>query len=213
MLIAHRGNDNHHYKENSEEGIIYSLSKPYIDGIECDLRLTSDNEIVLSHNTLIDFKSDGSGFIHDLTLDELLKYDFKDGKIPILKKLLNKIKTNKILLLEIKEERQDVEERWLKSLKEILDKYRELNIYLCSFNYNLISKIKETFKVPTGIIVGYKMNKDKDVKKFDFIMYQYKSFVYTHKKTFIWTINNKEVFNKYRLKVDYIITDKAYLFE
>lgn len=212
MLIAHRGNDNHHYKENSEEGIIYCLSKSYIDGIECDLRLTKDNEIVLSHNTLIDFKSDGSGFIHDLTIDELLKYDFKNGKIPVLKKLLNKIKTNKILLLEIKEERQDAEERWLKSLKEILDNYPKLNIYLCSFNYNLISKIKETFDVPTGLIIGYKMNKEKDIKRFDFIMYQYKSFVYTHKTTFIWTINNKEVFNKYRLKVDYIITDKAYLF-
>lgn len=212
MLIAHRGNDNHNYKENSEEGIIYCLSKSYIDGIECDLRLTKDNEIVLSHNTLIDFKSDGSGFIHDLTLGELLNYDFKNGKIPVLKNLLNKIDTNKILLLEIKEERQNVEESWIKALKEILDNYQKLNIYLCSFNYNLISKLKETLKVPIGIIVGYKMNKEKDIKPFDFIMYQYKSFVYTHKKTFLWTINSKEVFNKYKLKVDYIITDKAYLF-
>jgi len=47
MLIAHRGNDNHNYRENSEEAIIYSLSRTYIDGIECDLRLTKDNEIVL----------------------------------------------------------------------------------------------------------------------------------------------------------------------
>ena len=85
-------------------------------------------------------------------------------------------------------------------------------MYLCSFNYNLIAKLKETFKVPIGLIVGYKMNKNKDSLPFDFIMYQYKSFKYTHKLTFIWTINTKEVFNRYKDKAKYIITDKAYEF-
>ena len=212
MLIAHRGNDNHNYKENSEEGIIFSLSKSYIDGIECDIRLTKDNEIVLSHNTLIDFKSNGSGFIHDLTLDELLSYKFNNGEIPVLKKLLSKIQTDKILLLEIKEEREKMEEKWIKSLEDILKKYPYLNIYLCSFNYKLISKIKETIKVPIGIIIGYKMNKEKDIKPFDFVMYQYKSFIYSHKETFIWTVNTKDIFNKYKNKAKYIITDKAYEF-
>lgn len=142
MLIAHRGNDNHKYRENSEEAILFSLEKNYIDGIECDLRLTKDNEIVLFHNALVDFKSNGSGFVHNLTLNELLSYNFENDKITVLKELLFKIKTNKIILLEIKEQKIDADEYWIKALKLIFENYPNLKIYLCSFNYNLILKIK-----------------------------------------------------------------------
>jgi len=44
------------------------------------------------------------------------------------------------------------------------------------------------------------------------VMYQYKSFKYTQKKTMVWTINNKEKIDQYKKMVDYIITDKAYEF-
>ena len=56
MLIAHRGNDNHKYLENTKEAVIYCLNKEYIDGIEIDIRVTKDKEFVLSHNMLIDKK-------------------------------------------------------------------------------------------------------------------------------------------------------------
>lgn len=54
------------------------------------------------------------------------------------------------------------------------------------------------------------MNKNKNIDSFDFVMYQYKSFKYSHKTTMVWTINNKEQLNKYKNKAKYIITDKAY---
>lgn len=212
MFIAHRGNDNHGYPENSEKAILYSLSQSYIDGIECDIRLTKDNEIVLSHDTLIDFKSNGSGFIHNLTLNALLSYSFEGEKITVLKQLLEHIKTDKILLLEIKEERMDKVEEWIKALKPILLKYSYLNIYLCSFNYDMLIQIKSSIDIPIGIIVGYIMNQDKDITSFDFVMYQYKSFKYNHKLTMVWTINDKEKMEKYKKRADYIITDKAYQF-
>lgn len=212
MFIAHRGNDNHKYRENSENALLYSLSQTYIDGVECDIRLTKDNEIVLLHNILIDFKSDGTGFVHNLTLNELLSYSFENEKVTILKDMLSKIDSKKILLLEIKEERSDSLEKWIEALKPILSKYSYLNIYLCSFNYDLLIRLKEYFDAPVGIIVGYVMNQNKDISLFDFVMYHYMSFKYINKVTMMWTINNKEKFKKYKTKVDYIITDKAYQF-
>lgn len=212
MFIAHRGNDNHKYRENSENALLYSLSQTYIDGVECDIRLTKDNEIVLLHNMLIDFKSDGNGFVHNLTLNELLSYLFENERVTVLKDLLSKIDSKKILLLEIKEERSDSLEKWIEALKPILLKHSYLNIYLCSFNYDLLIRLKEYFDVPIGIIVGYVMNQSKDISLFDFVMYHYRSFKYIHKVTMVWTINDKEKFKKYNEKTDYIITDKAYQF-
>lgn len=212
MFIAHRGNDNHKYRENSEKALLYSLSQIYIDGVECDIRLTKDNEIVLLHDTLIDFKSNGTGFVHNLTLKELLSYSFNNEKVTVLKDLLSKINSKKILLLEIKEERGDTLEQWIKALTLILPKYSNLNIYLCSFNYDLLIELKKYFNVPIGIIVGYVMNQSKDIGLFDFVMYHYRSFKYTNKVIMLWTVNDKEKFKKYKLKADYIITDKAYQF-
>ena len=210
MFIAHRGNDNHKYRENSEKAILYSLRQDYISGIECDIRLTKDKEIVLSHNTLIDLESSGSGFIHNFTLKELLSYSFKNEKITVLKNILSKIETNKILLLEIKEERSGREDEWREALEPIITKYIDLNIYLCSFNYDLLIRLKKYFKVPIGLIVGYMINKNKDITPFDCVMYQYNSFKYVHKLTMVWTINNYDKSEKYKKRASYIITDKAY---
>lgn len=212
MFIAHRGNDDHKYLENSERAILNCLFKQYLDGIECDIRLTKDNNIVLFHNMIIDFKSDGKGFIHDLTLEELLCYNFSKEKITVLREMLSKIHSKKILLLEIKEERTNMVDNWIYSLEPILKTYNYLNIYLCSFNYDLLKKIKEKINIPIGLIIGYKMNKDKDTSSFDFLMYQYRSFKYNHKMTMLWTINDKDKIKTFKNKVDYIITDTAYKF-
>ena len=46
------------------------------DGIELDVHLTVDGEIVVCHNETIDATSNGTGEIHDMTLAELKQYDF-----------------------------------------------------------------------------------------------------------------------------------------
>ena len=44
MIISHRGNGNHNFKENSKEAIIFSLNDKNVDGIE--IALVSDKEII-----------------------------------------------------------------------------------------------------------------------------------------------------------------------
>lgn len=210
MFIAHRGNDDHPYKENSKDGIIYCLRKDYIDGIECDIRLTKDNQLVLFHNMMIYSINNGYEMVHNLTLNELLLDNFSNETITILSDLLDDIDSNKILLLEIKEERKDTLKFWIDAIDKIVNKYYYLNIYLCSFNYELIKNLKDKFNIPIGLIIGYKMNKNKDTSKFDFLMYQYKNIKYSHKPIMVWTVNERKKAMELKDRVKYIITDKAY---
>lgn len=46
------------------------------DGLECDVRLTADGHLVCIHDRTIDRTSDGSGFVSEMTIDELAQYDF-----------------------------------------------------------------------------------------------------------------------------------------
>ena len=210
MFIAHRGNDDHPYKENSKDGIIYCLQKDYIYGIECDIRLTKDNEIVLFHNMMINSTNNSYEFIHNLTLSELSMYNFPEETITILSDLLDEIISDKIILLEIKEERRNKLESWIEAINKIVNKYHYLNIYLCSFNYELIKNLKNKLNIPIGLIIGYKMNKNKDTSKFDFLMYQYKNIKYSHKLIMAWTVNERKKAMELENRVKYIITDKAY---
>ena len=206
MLIVHRGCNNHKYLENSIKGILDSLNTSYIYGIECDLRLSKDNNIILNHNSYIKCNNDIK-FIKDMDIDYII-----ENNIPLLTNLLNNVTSNKILLLEIKEEGNNFN-RWIKVLNDILIKYSALNIYLCSFNYNLLLELKKYFKNKIGLIVGYTINKNKDINNFDFVMYHYTCFKYTLNEVMVWTINDVKKYNEFKNKVKYIITDKAYLFK
>ncbi len=58
------------------------------DGIELDVQLTRDGEIVICHDERIDRTSDGSGWIKDYTLAEIKKFSFSKthpeyGVVPI----------------------------------------------------------------------------------------------------------------------------------
>ena len=56
MFIAHRGNNGGEYKENSVSAFINCFNTSYIDGIEMDVRLTSDGVLVVSHSDLFNGK-------------------------------------------------------------------------------------------------------------------------------------------------------------
>ena len=46
------------------------------DGIELDIQLTKDDEIVVCHDEKIDRTSDGKGWLKDYTLEELRTFNF-----------------------------------------------------------------------------------------------------------------------------------------
>ena len=68
-FISHRGNDDD-LAENSKKAILNSLSKPYIDGVEFDIRITKDNKFVINHNATINLNSNKIGTIKNMTLKQ-----------------------------------------------------------------------------------------------------------------------------------------------
>ena len=197
-IISHRGNDNNEKKENIIDALISSLNKDYIDGIEFDIRKTKDNKFVISHSPFYNL--------------ELIKNKKrKELKLDNLNKLLKQINNKKIILIEIKEE-TDNYKKLIYYLNKILKKYKYLNIYICSFNYDLIKEIKQNYNYKCGLIISNILNRNKDYKIFDFISVKYNmENKYKDKELMLWTINNKDNIKKYKNKNLYIITDKPYL--
>ncbi|MDD2435146.1 MAG: glycerophosphodiester phosphodiesterase [Bacilli bacterium] len=210
-LISHRGNNNHHYLENTKDAIINSLSKHYIDGVEIDVRITKDSEIVVFHDSFVDLISDGMGEIKDLTLVELKKLTLgKKERIATLDEILGAIKTNKKIIIEIKEGtnkyKKLVDEVYL-----IIKKYPYLNIEICSFNYKLVKYFKRKYKkVRVGLIIGVRANRLRIYNHFDFNSIYKAHMSYAKRNDYLWTINDIDELENINDDVA-IITDKAYL--
>lgn len=210
-FIAHRGNDDG-FLENTKEAILNALSKPYIDGVEFDIRITKDNHFIIHHNaTILDSKK--SGLIKNMTLRQLKKVEFekrkKKYKLATLKEVLKEINNQKIIIIEIKEE-IDYSLYQKKKLIRLLNNYSNLNIYLVSFNYKLISSIQKIYE-NSGLLIGKVLNRNKDITKFPFLLMPldfYKKYEGVQ-EIFIWTINEARQLKDIKEK-DYIITDKAY---
>ena len=49
------------------------------DGVELDIQMTADGEIVVIHDEMVDRTSDGKGWVKDYTLEDLRKLDVSYG--------------------------------------------------------------------------------------------------------------------------------------
>lgn len=188
-IIAHRGNDNSH-RENSFESIINSLNQSFVDGVEFDIRKTKDNKFIINHDPFY-----RQFFIKDTNCNVLRKLGLNT-----LEEILDNVTNKKILLIEVKIEK-DIKTT-SKYLFDILKKYN-LNIYICSFNYEFISYFHKKYKIKSGLIIGSKVNVNYLNNSLDFnsISYKYKGNI-PNKETFIWTVNNVD-----DIKGENIITD------
>ena len=149
-VIAHRGFSGL-YPENTMLSFI-KASETACDGIELDVHLTKDNQLVIIHDESIDRTTDGTGLVRDYTYEELTKfnasalYEGKYGfnKIPSFEEYCLWVKDEDLFTnVEIKTDRfyyEDIEEK----LIEIIRKYGlEDKIIFSSFNPLSIIKCKE----------------------------------------------------------------------
>ena len=94
---AHRG-ASAYAPENTLEAFLLAAEQG-ADGVELDVQLTKDGEMVVVHDEEIDRVSDGSGFVKDYTLAELKTLNFnkthpeyQDVKIPTLREVYEALK-------------------------------------------------------------------------------------------------------------------------
>ena len=188
-LIAHRGIWNKDIKDNSYKALKSGLESTKYIGIECDIRTTKDKKFIIYHNIL--YKGSLVSNTYYKNMEDIL----------LLEDLL-KIDTNKILLLEIKENNIDK-----KKFLKILSKYKR-NYYIMSFSTKVILDLKEENNTYKYGVLNYILNSDADYN-LDFICLL--SSVATSKVIDSFTKKGIEVIiygtNKVKKDVKYIVDD------
>ena len=193
LIIAHRGNDGIN-RENSKEAIVNSLNKEYVNGVEFDIRMTKDKEFILNHDP----------FYNNLFIKNTTSKKLKRQGLNTIEEVLDKINNKKIIMIEVKDDTKRVKQI-AQTLNRILKRY-DLNLYICSFNYDFIKYFKDTYNYKCGLIISKHINQNHIVNNFDFNSISYKCMDKITKETFIWTVNNPKYING-----DNIITDKPKL--
>ncbi|MCR8848334.1 glycerophosphodiester phosphodiesterase [Rossellomorea sp. SC111] len=123
-------------------------------GIELDVQLSKDGKIVVNHDETIDRTTNGTGYVKDLTWEQLRTYDagnwfhpsFKGESIPSLEEVLDVVTTHRdsiIINIELKNDQIDypqLEEKVLEMLKE---KGMKEQTIISSFNPESLKKVRE----------------------------------------------------------------------
>ncbi len=101
ILTGHRG-----AAKLEPENTLLSIQKAIdleVDQIEIDVHLTSDQHLVVIHDTTVDRTTDGQGAIADFTLAEVKQLDAGKGeRIPTLQEVIDLVRGKVILQIELK---------------------------------------------------------------------------------------------------------------
>lgn len=219
-VIAHRGASGLVQFENTLESYQKAIDL-HCDGIECDVRKTKDDVIIMSHDPNIK-----DMIINEHTYQELNEYTTSLGyHLPTLIETLNLVKGKIIIDIEIKEEGYED-----KILNEILSVLNPDEFFVRSFFDNAIKRIYElNNSVRTILLTGLAHPKHliktrysevfpkRRLKKchayavspyYEEMILKYPKRL--HKlgyKVIVWTVNDKENMKKIINDVDGIITN------
>lgn len=91
-IWAHRG-CSQRYPENTLTAFAKAMNIPGLCGIELDIQLTKDGELVVIHDERVDRTTDGVGFVRDFTLEQLRTCHIHTGReraeyIPTMREVL-----------------------------------------------------------------------------------------------------------------------------
>lgn len=226
-IWAHRGASGY-APENTLEAFELAIHQN-ADGIELDIQLTKDSELVVAHDEKIDRVTGGTGWIKNYTLKELKQFrfnrthpEFTNACIPTLKEVYELMQpTNLTVNVELKTSicfYPGIEEKALKLAK---DMQMEERIIYSSFNHYTLKTLKELdSSVRTGLLYedgwinvpAYGNNIGVNALHPATYLLQYPDFLKDCKKynlpLHVWTVNTKEHMEKLmKLGVDAIITD------
>lgn len=148
-IWAHRGASGY-APENTLEAFGLAVEQK-ADGVELDVQMTRDNQLVVIHDETLDRVSGEKGFVKAYTLEELKRLNvnktipgYKEVKIPTLEEVYDSLKgTGLEINVEIKSSifwYPQIEEKVLEltKQKDMLDK-----VIFSSFNHNSVKMIKE----------------------------------------------------------------------
>ena len=160
-IYAHRGSS-YEYPENTLLAFKKAAEVEGIAGIEFDVQLTKDGEIVVIHDEAIDRTLDGKGYVRDYTLEELKKFNVTPSgqdvpyvdengdnlHVPTLRELFDLIqpycKNNDLVLnIELKNSIYPYEGMEQKVIDLVAEYKLQENIIYSSFNHDSLAVVKE----------------------------------------------------------------------
>lgn len=150
-IYAHRGNKSE-FSENSLEAFDSAVYLG-VAGIELDVHLSKDHELIVIHDETIDRTSNQTGYVKDLTLAELREAKLlnpdgtvSDNKIPTLDEVIDLLAEKKFtgeLNIELKTDQIEYENIEAKVLQLIEQKDVSFDVIYSSFNWNSLKRIRE----------------------------------------------------------------------
>lgn len=226
-IFAHRGASGY-APENTLEAFRLAMEQG-ADGIELDVHLTKDGEVVVIHDETIDRTGNGHGKVRDYTLEELKKFSFHNHiekyqgvQIPTLKEALDLVKDSRMKVnIELKTGIYWYEGIEEKTMEIVKSRKMEDRVIYSSFNHYSIQKIleqdihAETAYLFSDVTLNMeKYAKNTGVKGLHPAVYHLKmaDFLETYLKSGlkvrVWTVNNKEDMKMFMdAGVDSVITN------
>ena len=223
-IMAHRGS-----RINRPENTLAAFEEAVragADGIELDVHLSQDGQVVVIHDETVDRTTNGSGLVHQLTLTDIKNLDagawfdlaFAGERIPTLLEVLELLEGLGFggrLNIELKRGKNRGMEKKINSLLQ--QKNWPFEILFSSFSLRALWRLHRLLPVAE---VAYLIKKSRFLlhlgKYLPWISslhighqaYFQASFS-TPKKLRLWTINDEGAMNRaFQLEVEAIITDK-----
>lgn len=231
-IFAHRGASGY-APENTLAAFEMAMEQG-ADGIELDVQLTKDGQVVVLHDETIDRVSDGTGFVKDYTLEELRQYSFHNHRkeyvgvrIPLLKEVLELVKPGNMQVnIELKTGifwYPDIEKKTIEIVKKA---GMENRVIYSSFNHYSIQRVKaleekaETAYLYSDVILDVeRYAKETGVQGLHPAVYHLKMSDFIKKyqesglKVRVWTVNKEDDMKEFmKQHLEAIITnypDKA----
>ena len=131
------------------------------DGIELDVQMTKDGEVVVIHDERVERTTDGTGWVKDLTLDQIKTLNASMGneqypneKIPTLDEVFDLLDDSQMMInIEIKDSRVPYPGLDEKVLEMIDQRDWEYRINMSSFNHITLAHIRQIGSlVYTGVL-------------------------------------------------------------
>jgi len=165
--------------DNKVESFLKMLNAKNCDGIEVDVQLSKDKQVVMFHDLYVERE-----FIKDCSYEHLNRRYKIERFEELMDKLNDDILMSKTIILDLKGN----DDRLINNLIHILNNRNLKNIYLCSFNRKLTGRIP--FKVNKGTT-------------FEVILrsYEQEDFILSHDAAMVhWTCLSQDMIDVCRAK-------------
>lgn len=217
-IIAHRG-ASAHAPENTLAAFQLALDQN-ADGIELDVMLSKDDHLMVIHDDSVDRTTNGSGLVHEMTLEELQSLDAGNGqRIPTLVEVFENFGGRFLINIELKNYSSIFDALPIQVAKLVKKFQLEDSVVISSFNpFNLPRFRSRLPGVPLGLLT-----QPNQAKKWVWRLFTYDALhphfsdvdkiLVTqlhnrHRNVNVWTVDDpQEIQRLTKLKVDSIITN------